>query len=118
MVIHVDRVHPPPKLLVQFLRSVIAFPLLVLLLFCFFLDEPKGFFLRGDSNRHSSQPGACWLLVGEGLRYAQDIGVHRKGVKRSPDPVDNELFKRGFWWYVPLFLFVRLFVGFLIIYLF
>ncbi|CED84904.1 Zn(2)-C6 fungal-type DNA-binding domain [Phaffia rhodozyma] len=47
--------------------------------------------------RHSSQPGACWLLVGEGLRYAQDIGVHRRGVKRSSDPVENEQFKRGFW---------------------
>lgn len=47
--------------------------------------------------RFSSQPGACWLLVGEGLRYAQDVGVHRSGVQRSADPLENESFKRSFW---------------------
>jgi hypothetical protein len=47
--------------------------------------------------QHSSQPGACWVFVGEGLRWAQDVGIHRSGVQRSADPVVNEGYRRALW---------------------
>lgn len=50
--------------------------------------------------RNSSQPGSCWIIVGEGLRFAQDVAIHRRRAKRSSDPVENEQFRRAFWWSV------------------
>jgi hypothetical protein len=31
----------------------------------------------------------------------QDVAIHRKRAKRSSDPVENEQFRRAFWWCVP-----------------
>ncbi|KAL7416421.1 fungal-specific transcription factor domain-containing protein [Mrakia frigida] len=43
------------------------------------------------------QPRASWMITGQGLRAAVDIGAHRRGTQRSDDPVENELFRRAFW---------------------
>ncbi|KAJ7229523.1 fungal-specific transcription factor domain-containing protein [Mycena haematopus] len=42
-----------------------------------------------------SIPGACWMLVGIGLRLAQDVGAHRQ--REGKPTVESELWKRGFW---------------------
>ncbi|KAJ4481097.1 fungal-specific transcription factor domain-containing protein [Lentinula aciculospora] len=38
---------------------------------------------------------ACWVLVGIGIRYAHERGVHR--AKPGPRTPDNELWVRAFW---------------------
>ncbi|KAJ6629500.1 fungal-specific transcription factor domain-containing protein [Mycena sp. CBHHK59/15] len=43
----------------------------------------------------SSVPEGCWILGGAGVRYAQDVGVHRRN--RFDDQVLNEQWKRVFW---------------------
>ncbi|KAJ7779693.1 fungal-specific transcription factor domain-containing protein [Mycena metata] len=40
---------------------------------------------------------ACWILIGTGLRLAQDIGVHRRNATVETPSVEGELFKRAFW---------------------
>ncbi|KAJ7282774.1 fungal-specific transcription factor domain-containing protein [Mycena rebaudengoi] len=43
----------------------------------------------------SSVPEGCWPLAGAGVRYAQDVGVHRKN--RYDDRILDEQWKRAFW---------------------
>ncbi|KAF9009374.1 fungal-specific transcription factor domain-containing protein [Cyathus striatus] len=42
-------------------------------------------------------PHSCWVLVGIGIRLAQDVGVHRRRVSREKLTVEDELWKRAFW---------------------
>ncbi|KAG6837491.1 hypothetical protein H0H93_008416 [Arthromyces matolae] len=44
----------------------------------------------------TSQPEACWVMVGVGIRFAQDVGAHRKRFKDKLT-VEEELWKRCFW---------------------
>jgi hypothetical protein len=48
-------------------------------------------FLQGTST-----PDGTWILVGVGVRYAQDVGVHRRKLNHKPS-VEDELWKRAFW---------------------
>ncbi|KAJ6508087.1 fungal-specific transcription factor domain-containing protein [Mycena vulgaris] len=43
----------------------------------------------------SSAPEGCWVLGGAGMRYVQDMGVHRR--HRYDDKVVAENWKRAFW---------------------
>ncbi|KAJ7144637.1 fungal-specific transcription factor domain-containing protein [Mycena epipterygia] len=45
----------------------------------------------------SASPQACWILVGIGLRLAQDAGAHRRSVLMEQPSVERELWKRAFW---------------------
>lgn len=38
------------------------------------------------------------MIVGTGLRLAQDIGIHRKKVYGTSLTVQDELWKRAFWY--------------------
>lgn len=49
-------------------------------------------FLRG-----TSQHTVGWLLVGSGIRKAQDVGAHRKHQYNERPTVIRELWKRAFW---------------------
>ena len=51
-----------------------------------------GIFLQG-----SASPYASWVMVGIGLRVAQDVGAHRKKASDAPMTVEGELWKRAFW---------------------
>ncbi|KAG6903091.1 hypothetical protein C0995_006278 [Termitomyces sp. Mi166 len=44
----------------------------------------------------TSQPEACWVMLGIGIRFVQDVGAHRKRF-REKQPVESELWKRCFW---------------------
>ncbi|KAH0588919.1 Transcriptional activator protein acu-15 [Termitomyces sp. J132] len=44
----------------------------------------------------TSQPEACWVMLGIGIRFVQDVGAHRKRF-RERQPVESELWKRCFW---------------------
>ncbi|KAJ7108806.1 fungal-specific transcription factor domain-containing protein [Mycena epipterygia] len=48
------------------------------------------FYLQG-----SSAPDGCWTLGGAGVRYAQEVGVHRRN--RHEDKFVEEQWKRVFW---------------------
>lgn len=50
-------------------------------------------FLQG-----SSAPQACWTMVGIGIRLAQDVGAHRRKVYSHKLTVEDELWKRAFWY--------------------
>ncbi|KAF5359371.1 hypothetical protein D9756_003609 [Leucocoprinus leucothites] len=58
-------------------------------------------FLQG-----SSAPQACWAMVGVGIRLAQDVGAHRKRKTADPMTVEDELWKRAFWYDILLGLMV------------
>ncbi len=50
----------------------------------------------------SSTPQLAWDFVGIGIRYAQDMGAHRKKVYNAVPSVEEELLKRAFWFvYAP-----------------
>ncbi|KAF9493319.1 hypothetical protein BDN71DRAFT_1570031 [Pleurotus eryngii] len=49
-------------------------------------------FLQG-----SSAPHACWIMVGIGIRLAQDVGAHRRKAHTHKLSVEDELWKRAFW---------------------
>nr|GAT44707.1 predicted protein [Mycena chlorophos] len=57
-----------------------------------------------------STPDMCWGLGGAGVRYAQEVGVHRKG-RYENDPVLAEQWKRVFWMLVCIDTLVSSFVG-------
>ncbi|KAJ7118079.1 fungal-specific transcription factor domain-containing protein [Mycena epipterygia] len=40
---------------------------------------------------------ACWMLVGIGLRLAQDAAAHRRPAQAEEPTVERELWKRAFW---------------------
>ncbi|THU91804.1 hypothetical protein K435DRAFT_673335, partial [Dendrothele bispora CBS 962.96] len=57
----------------------------------------------------TSTPEACWILSSLGIRYAQDVGAHRR---RFGEPtVESELWKRAFWALYILDAFVSAFMG-------
>ncbi|KAG8929385.1 hypothetical protein FRC03_008980 [Tulasnella sp. 419] len=55
------------------------------------------FFLLG-----TSAPHAAWLVAGIGLRFAQDVGAHRRKVYGTSHPFENNMWKRAFWCLVAL----------------
>ncbi|KAH9957115.1 fungal-specific transcription factor domain-containing protein, partial [Russula dissimulans] len=42
-------------------------------------------------------PHETWIMVGIGLRLAQDVGAHRRRSHHGPPTVEDELVKRAFW---------------------
>ncbi|KAF9009902.1 hypothetical protein BDQ17DRAFT_1347114 [Cyathus striatus] len=54
-------------------------------------------FLQGTSIPHT-----CWTLVGIGIRFSQDLGIHRRRVPLEQLTVELELCKRAFWVLVSL----------------
>ena len=42
-------------------------------------------------------PHESWIMVGIGLRLAQDVGAHRRRSHHGPPTVEDELCKRAFW---------------------
>ncbi|KAF9491781.1 hypothetical protein BDN71DRAFT_1497859 [Pleurotus eryngii] len=50
------------------------------------------FYYQGTAN-----PQACWLMSGIGMRYAQEVGAHRRTSKVDRPTVQDELWKRAFW---------------------
>ncbi|KAJ6516703.1 fungal-specific transcription factor domain-containing protein [Mycena vitilis] len=69
----------------------------------FILERPSVYHLQyyclAATFLESSAPAACWMLIGFGLRLAQDLGVHRQSAKEMS--VEGELWKRGFWLLYP-----------------
>lgn len=46
----------------------------------------------------SSTPQASWIIIGVGIRLAQDVGAHRRKVyNQAKRTVEDELWKRAFW---------------------
>jgi hypothetical protein len=43
-------------------------------------------------------PQAVWSVLGMGIRMAQDLGIHRKVVYSSKPNVQEEQWKRAFWY--------------------
>lgn len=54
-------------------------------------------FLQG-----SSAPQSCWTMVGIGIRLAQDVGAHRRKVHQRALTVEDELWKRAFWYTIQI----------------
>ena len=50
-------------------------------------------FLQG-----SIAPQAMWAVVGAGIRAAIDIGAHRRKMYASTPTVEEELWRRAFWY--------------------
>lgn len=46
----------------------------------------------------SSTPQAVWTVVGLGLRFAQEKGIHRRKLSNHQWTVEDELYKRAFWY--------------------
>jgi len=57
----------------------------------------------------TSTPEACWILSSLGIRYAQDVGAHRR--RAGKPTVERELWKRAFWCLYILDVFVSAFMG-------
>ncbi|KDQ55775.1 hypothetical protein JAAARDRAFT_195593 [Jaapia argillacea MUCL 33604] len=69
-------------------KSLLAPPTLYdLQLYCLFIN-----FLMG-----SSAPQALWMVVGIGIRFALDVGAHKRKSYPTTPTVDTELWKRAFW---------------------
>ncbi|KAF9010512.1 fungal-specific transcription factor domain-containing protein [Cyathus striatus] len=45
----------------------------------------------------STSPETCWIINGMGLRYALELGLHRRRMFVSPLTIEDELWKRVFW---------------------
>ncbi|KAG8883492.1 hypothetical protein FRB97_006475 [Tulasnella sp. 331] len=45
----------------------------------------------------TSAPYGAWLIVGIGLRFAQDIGANRAKVYNADHAFENQIWKRAFW---------------------
>ncbi|KAJ7763333.1 fungal-specific transcription factor domain-containing protein [Mycena metata] len=45
----------------------------------------------------SSEPPMGWMLIGFGLRVAQDMGAHRRTAPHEIPSIQSELLKRAFW---------------------
>ncbi|KAK0488586.1 fungal-specific transcription factor domain-containing protein [Armillaria novae-zelandiae] len=60
----------------------------------------------------TTTPEATFLIIGVGVRLAQDVGAHRKRVKTLKEwTIEDELWKRIFWALVITDVFVSAFVG-------
>jgi hypothetical protein len=45
----------------------------------------------------SHAPHAAWLIIGIGIRFAQEVGVHRRRPDNHKHTIEDELWKRAFW---------------------
>ncbi|KAK0440955.1 fungal-specific transcription factor domain-containing protein, partial [Desarmillaria tabescens] len=60
----------------------------------------------------TTSPEACFLLIGVGVRLAQDVGAHRMRIKPLEEwTIEDEQWKRIFWALVVTDVFVSAFVG-------
>ena len=48
--------------------------------------------------KDSSAPLSCWSMVGIGIRLAQEVGAHRRKARDHVMTVEDELWKRAFWY--------------------
>lgn len=46
----------------------------------------------------TTAPQAIWTAVGVGIRAALEVGVHRKKMYASTPIVEEELWRRAFWY--------------------
>ncbi|KAI3616635.1 hypothetical protein WG66_011647 [Moniliophthora roreri] len=59
----------------------------------------------------TSAPEMCWILLGHGVRYALECGVHRRHFGGPKLSVEKEQWKRAFWILVCIDLFMSSFLG-------
>ncbi|KIK51276.1 hypothetical protein GYMLUDRAFT_78264 [Collybiopsis luxurians FD-317 M1] len=60
----------------------------------------------------TTTPEACWIIVSIGVRFAQDVGAHRRKQSDSEKPtIENELWKRVFWMLYTMDIFTSAFLG-------
>ncbi|KAL0956386.1 hypothetical protein HGRIS_002533 [Hohenbuehelia grisea] len=59
----------------------------------------------------SSNPQASWVMIGLGIRYAQEVGAHRRKDKERGPTVHGELLKRAVWLLLLMDRMVSSFVG-------
>ncbi|KAK7034648.1 Gypsy retrotransposon integrase-like protein 1 [Paramarasmius palmivorus] len=59
----------------------------------------------------TSSPELCWALLGHGVRYAQECGVHRRNFGGPRLSVEKEQWKRAFWILVCIDMFMSAFLG-------
>ncbi|KAL0569068.1 Gypsy retrotransposon integrase-like protein 1 [Marasmius crinis-equi] len=45
----------------------------------------------------TSTPEVCWVMLGVGVRLAQDLGIHRKPPTDSKPTIESQLWNRAFW---------------------
>ncbi|KAL0068996.1 Gypsy retrotransposon integrase-like protein 1 [Marasmius tenuissimus] len=45
----------------------------------------------------SPKPDRVWLILGNGIRMAQELGMHRRASDKQRETPDYELWKRAFW---------------------
>ncbi len=50
----------------------------------------------------STAPQANWTLIGSGIRMAVDVGAHRKKMYNTKSTIEDELWRRAFWYYASL----------------
>lgn len=58
----------------------------------FFVLQLRAIYFDYIGQRH-----AAWFMLGAGIRFAQDVGAHRKSFKGSTKPVEKEMWRRTFW---------------------
>ncbi|KAG7086878.1 hypothetical protein E1B28_002798 [Marasmius oreades] len=64
------------------------------------------FFVQGTST-----PETCWILLGLGVRYAQDLGIHRKPPPNHKPTVQSQLWNRAFWALIAIDVVMSSFLG-------
>lgn len=42
-------------------------------------------------------PHCGWIILGAGIRLAQEVGVHEKSFAKSRGPLEVEMWRRVFW---------------------
>lgn len=45
----------------------------------------------------TSAPHSAWVVLGTGIRSAQEVGVHQSSFMASRRPLEAEMWKRVFW---------------------
>ncbi|KAF9255570.1 hypothetical protein L218DRAFT_967177 [Marasmius fiardii PR-910] len=64
------------------------------------------FFIQGTSTAE-----ACWIILAIGVRYAQDLGIHRKPPSGSKPTVETQLWNRAFWGLIAIDVVMSSFLG-------
>ncbi|KAL0574794.1 Gypsy retrotransposon integrase-like protein 1 [Marasmius crinis-equi] len=59
----------------------------------------------------TSTPEASWVLLGLGVRYAQDLGIHRKLPGDAKPTVESQLQNRAFWGLIAIDVVMSVFLG-------
>ncbi|KAJ3794574.1 fungal-specific transcription factor domain-containing protein [Lentinula aff. detonsa] len=59
----------------------------------------------------TSTPEICWILVSIGVRFAQDVGAHRKKQGNVKPTLESEMWKRAFWMLYVMDIFTSAFLG-------